>query len=95
MTAALVLADQGYGAHLVEKEGELGGNLRRLHYSLERGDVQQFLADLVKRTQSHPKITVHLKSVPVRIAGHSLPAAAGAVAWPCIAQCRARPPNSG
>jgi len=70
MTAALALADQGYGVHLVEKEGELGGNLRRLHSSLERGDVQQFLADLVKRTQSHPKITVHLKSAPVQIAGH-------------------------
>jgi len=31
MTAALTLADQGFKVYLVEKESELGGNLRRLH----------------------------------------------------------------
>src|SRR3990170_7336544 len=31
MTAALSLADQGFKVYLVEKEPELGGNLRRLH----------------------------------------------------------------
>jgi len=31
MTAALTLADQGFKVYLVEKEPELGGNLRRLH----------------------------------------------------------------
>ncbi len=32
MTAALVLADQGFPVHLVEREAMLGGNLRRLRY---------------------------------------------------------------
>jgi len=31
MTTALTLADQGFKVYLVEKEPELGGNLRRLH----------------------------------------------------------------
>jgi len=31
MTAALTLANQGFKVHLVEKDPELGGNLRRLH----------------------------------------------------------------
>jgi len=41
MNAALSLADQGFPAHLVERSGELGGNLRHLRYlpnwSLEIG----------------------------------------------------------
>jgi heterodisulfide reductase subunit A-like polyferredoxin len=34
MTAALSLANQGFDVYLVEKEKELGGNLRDIHYSL-------------------------------------------------------------
>jgi heterodisulfide reductase subunit A-like polyferredoxin len=34
MTAALTLASQGFPVHLVEREDELGGNLRRLHFTL-------------------------------------------------------------
>jgi heterodisulfide reductase subunit A-like polyferredoxin len=32
MVAALALADQGFPVHIIEREAELGGNLRRLHY---------------------------------------------------------------
>ena len=39
MTAALSLADQGFAVHLVEKEPELGGNLRALAFSLEGADL--------------------------------------------------------
>ena len=41
MTAALSLADQGFEMHLVEKTDELGGNLRSIHYTLERADIQR------------------------------------------------------
>ena len=40
MTAALALAEQGFDAHLVEKEQELGGNLRHIHY-LSNGENPQ------------------------------------------------------
>ncbi len=38
MTAALELAKQGFEVHLVEKEKELGGHLRTIHYLLEKDE---------------------------------------------------------
>jgi len=35
MTAALSLAEQGFPVHLVEREAELGGNLRRVRYLVD------------------------------------------------------------
>ncbi|MGD0091097.1 MAG: 4Fe-4S binding protein, partial [Planctomycetota bacterium] len=86
MTASLALADQGYEAHLVEKDAQLGGNLRQLYSTLEnpvaqsRGlrrnpedcatDVQAYLADLAQRVKSHPRIKVYLNSQVAEAAGH-------------------------
>jgi heterodisulfide reductase subunit A len=70
MTAALATADQGFPVHLVEKEALLGGNLLHIRKTLEGGEVQPFLAGLVKRVQSHPKITVYLESTVKQLAGH-------------------------
>jgi heterodisulfide reductase subunit A len=70
LTAALALADQGFAAHLVEKESQLGGNLLHVKATLEGGDVAAFLAGLVQRVTSHPKITVYLNARPTQIAGH-------------------------
>ncbi len=46
MTAALTLARQGFDAYLVEKENELGGNLRHTHYLLNGDKPQDELARL-------------------------------------------------
>ena len=70
MTAALAVADQGFDVHLVEKESQLGGNLRLIRTTLEGADVPTFLADLVRRVGSHPKITTYLDSKVVQTAGH-------------------------
>jgi heterodisulfide reductase subunit A-like polyferredoxin len=70
LTAALALADQGFAVHLVEKEAQLGGNLRHLHRTLEGADVPAFLTQLVRRVQDHPKITLHLRAQPAQVAGH-------------------------
>ena len=32
MTAAITLADQGFPIHLIERQDQLGGNLRKLQY---------------------------------------------------------------
>ncbi len=53
LTAALAVADQGFQVHLLEKESSLGGNLRHIRNTLERANVQKYLADLVQRVQSH------------------------------------------
>jgi len=48
MTAALELAEMGFGVDLVEKGDELGGNLRTAHYTLEGGKPQELLASLMR-----------------------------------------------
>jgi len=70
MTAALALADQGFDVHLVEKEGQLGGNLRHIHATLERPDVQDYLARLIARVREHPRITVYLNATLQEFSGH-------------------------
>jgi heterodisulfide reductase subunit A len=60
MTAALEIAEQGYEVHLVEKEGELGGNLRRIMYTLEGTDPQESLRELVSRVEGNENIKLHL-----------------------------------
>jgi heterodisulfide reductase subunit A-like polyferredoxin len=90
MTAALTLAEQGFPVHLVERSGELGGNLRKVRYTLDDVGVgreiadcrlqiadssarlksaisnlaspQDYLNNLIHRLESHPLITVHLKT---------------------------------
>jgi heterodisulfide reductase subunit A-like polyferredoxin len=59
VTAALGLAAQGFEAVLVEREKELGGHLRHIHYTLEGSDGQAVLADLVKRVEQEPRIKVY------------------------------------
>jgi heterodisulfide reductase subunit A-like polyferredoxin len=70
MTAALALADQGFPVHLVEAEPQLGGTARRLHRTLDGGDLQAFLAETVDRVSSHPQVKVHLDSRVTDVDGH-------------------------
>jgi heterodisulfide reductase subunit A-like polyferredoxin len=70
MTAALAVADQGYDVLLCEKQSSLGGQLLRIHSTLERSDVAGYLAALVARVNAHPKITICLDAKVVHIAGH-------------------------
>jgi heterodisulfide reductase subunit A-like polyferredoxin len=58
MTAALGLAEQGFEVFLVEKEGELGGNLRHLYTTLDGKDVPKYLEELKIRVTKHPRIEV-------------------------------------
>ncbi|MBI5446497.1 MAG: FAD-dependent oxidoreductase [Deltaproteobacteria bacterium] len=69
MTAALELGDQGFHVYLVEREAELGGNLRRVRY-LESGlRPAEFLGDLVRRTRRHPKVEVYLETRLLELSG--------------------------
>jgi len=67
--AALTLADQGFPVHLVERAGQLGGNLRNIGSlvdwetdKLVWRDPQTFLQQLVEQVEGHSRITVHLQS---------------------------------
>jgi heterodisulfide reductase subunit A-like polyferredoxin len=59
MTAALGIAAQGYEAVLVEREKELGGNLKRIYYNESDSDPQALLIDLIKKVEIDPKIKVY------------------------------------
>lgn len=58
LTAAVCIADQGYGVTLVEKEEELGGMAMQLHVQLDGSDPRKFMEDLVGQVEKHPNIKV-------------------------------------
>jgi len=60
MTAALELASQGFETYLVEKEKQLGGNLRKVRYLLEGEQVEPKLQRLIMMVSNHPKIQLFL-----------------------------------
>ncbi len=66
MNAALGLARQGFGVYLVEKEAQLGGFARKLHHTIEGGDVQAYLKKLIAEVEANENIEV---MTDARIAG--------------------------
>jgi len=58
LTSALKLAEQGFETFLIEKEKELGGNLRDIHYTLYGENVQDFLKDLIQKVKNNDKIKI-------------------------------------
>jgi heterodisulfide reductase subunit A len=70
MTAAKELADQGFEVHLVERDKELGGHLRTIHYLLgEREDPKKKLDTLVEAVRKNEKIHVYTDSEVTDIYG--------------------------
>ena len=70
MTAALELAGQGFEVHVVEKEKQLGGHLRTIHYLLEKDDdPQKRLEDMVRAVRQNGKIHVHTDAEIIDIYG--------------------------
>jgi len=70
MTCALSIAQQGHEVYLLEKEKELGGTARRLHYTLEGMDVQSYLSDLISKIYRHPLIHVYTDAVITEATGY-------------------------
>jgi len=56
LTSALELADQGFDVYLVEKEKELGGNLRHVHYLLNGWSPRAHLDSLIRKVEAHERI---------------------------------------
>ncbi len=59
MTAALAVADQGFKVAVVEREKQLGGNLRRLLATLAEPDVQAYLGHLEERVRNNPNVFIY------------------------------------
>jgi heterodisulfide reductase subunit A len=62
MRAALELALQGFDCALVEKEAELGGNLRHIYHTIDGNDPQLLLRNVVKEISENPRIQVFTKA---------------------------------
>ena len=70
MICALSIADQGHDAYLVEKEKELGGIARRLHYTLEGLDVQAYLSDLKQKIYQNQLVHVYTGATITEATGY-------------------------
>ncbi|RJX32688.1 MAG: CoB--CoM heterodisulfide reductase iron-sulfur subunit A family protein [Desulfarculus sp.] len=70
MTSALSLANQGFEVYLVEKEKDLGGMARRLHYTLEGLDVQAYLQDVIRKVYQHQLIHVLTDATITEVSGY-------------------------
>jgi heterodisulfide reductase subunit A len=70
MTAALNLAGQGIAADLVERESELGGQLRHLHYLFgPEADPQAFLESTIAQVEDNDLIHVHRQAEVKKLEG--------------------------
>ena len=59
MTASLQLAQLGYEIYLIEKEKELGGNLRESFYTLKGSNPQDLLNKLIKQVENNGSIHLY------------------------------------
>ncbi len=69
MTAALSLAENGFDVHLVERQGQLGGNLNKVHYLASGDEPRELLENLIADVEAEPRITRYLNHEVVRTEG--------------------------
>jgi heterodisulfide reductase subunit A len=69
LTASLSLAEQGFQVYLVEKEDQLGGNLRHTRYLMGDSDPQRYLADLIAQVEGNERITVYRQAKVEEVSG--------------------------
>ncbi|MGB3714552.1 MAG: FAD-dependent oxidoreductase [Candidatus Promineifilaceae bacterium] len=69
MTAAISLADQGFPVHLVERDKQLGGNLRHIYTSVQDQDPREILSRLIGGVEENQIINLHTESRVVRASG--------------------------
>jgi heterodisulfide reductase subunit A-like polyferredoxin len=68
LVSALTLADQGFPVRIIERDDALGGNLRHIYLGLPEFNAdnptnpQTYLSDVISRVESHPNITLKMKS---------------------------------
>jgi len=70
MSAALAVADNGFPVTLVEREQQLGGNLRQLGFTLETENVPVLLDGLIRKIGEHPLIDLYLGSTLDSVEGY-------------------------
>jgi heterodisulfide reductase subunit A len=71
MQAALGIANAGYKVDLIERASELGGNLKRLKYTLEGEDIERLLESVIQTIEKQKLISVYKNSTVVELRGYA------------------------
>jgi heterodisulfide reductase subunit A len=69
MTAALDLAGQGFQTHLVEREKDLGGNMKQIRYLMNGDNPAALLDALIRKVKENANIKLYLGSRIVKVDG--------------------------
>jgi heterodisulfide reductase subunit A len=69
MTAALELANQDFEVYLVEREKELGGNLRHIHYLISGENAQEKLKHYIDQVKNTERIHLYTDAKIEKIEG--------------------------
>jgi len=70
MNAALNLGKQNFEVVLIEKESELGGFARKLHHTIEGGDIQEYIRKLSAEVKAHDKVEILLDTEVAGFGGY-------------------------
>jgi heterodisulfide reductase subunit A len=70
MTAALSIAEQGFECSLVESSSELGGNLRKIRFTLSGDDLTDLLNRTKEKVMSTDLIHVYTDTVVEEVSGY-------------------------
>lgn len=70
MNAALDLAAQSFKVHLLEKEGQLGGNLRYVRATLRGEDTGAILSSLIDKVNRNANIHIYLNARIKELSGY-------------------------
>ncbi len=70
MTAALNFASQEFETHLVEREADLGGFANHIYNTLEGGNVQDYIKELIEKINSNKFIHVYTNAEVESVNGY-------------------------
>ena len=70
MTAALAIAEQGFDVVILEREAELGGNLRHIFTGFNNSDPQSLLRETINRLNRNERITIMLNAELREVKGY-------------------------
>ena len=69
LTASLDIANQGFKVHLIEKEDELGGLVKKLYRLNDGQDAKKVADEFIDKVESNENITVHRSTILKDIRG--------------------------
>jgi heterodisulfide reductase subunit A len=69
ITAAVDIAQQGFTVHLIEKETELGGNLKKIHFLPDGTKPKEMLDLAISKLNSYDNVHVHTETTVVDVEG--------------------------